>query len=365
MSVNGMFNAKLVHMLKMNAQRANRSKRSQTLRLGYVRLLDAAPIIVADSLGFFRDEGLDVRLSREVGWATIRDKIAFGELDVAQALSPLAFALQLGINVAPTDVVTGLVLNCNGNAITLSTRLRDEGVNDGASLRRYTKNTYGARKLVFGVVSLYSSHHYILCRWLEEQGIRPHVDVIITVLPPEQMVRNILANNIDGYCVGEPWNSMAIEEGFGWCVATSDAISAGYPEKVLIATERLLSYQPEVYFAMIRALYKACAFCESSDQRPELLRILSKPEYLNCRPRTLSHAFSEQFPMGFGRSAQGSFIRFRGDAINCPDRERGQRVLDDLCRYANYKLSAPAASKLLSQVWRASLHQEALAEQSH
>ena len=108
--------------------------------------------------------------------------------------------------MAPTDVVTGLVLNCNGNAITLSTRLRDEGVNDGASLRRYTKNTYGARKLVFGVVSLYSSHHYILCRWLEEQGIRPHVDVIITVLPPEQMVRNILANNIDGYCVGEPWN---------------------------------------------------------------------------------------------------------------------------------------------------------------
>ena len=91
-----MFNAKLVHMLKMNAQRANRSKRSQTLRLGYVRLLDAAPIIVADSLGFFRDEGLDVRLSREVGWATIRDKIAFGELDVAQALSPLAFALTVG-----------------------------------------------------------------------------------------------------------------------------------------------------------------------------------------------------------------------------------------------------------------------------
>ena len=158
---------------------------------------------------------------------------------------------------------------------------------------------------------------------------------------------------------------MAIEEGFGWCVATSDAISAGYPEKVLIATERLLSYQPEVYFAMIRALYKACAFCESPEQRPELLRILSKPEYLNCRPRTLSHAFSEQFPMGFGRSAQGSFIRFRGDAINCPDRQRGQRVLDDLCRYADYKLSAPAASKLLSQVWRASLHQEALAEQSH
>ena len=209
-----------------------RTRRTPSVRLGYVRLLDAAPLIVADSLGMFREAGLDVELSREVGWATIRDKLAFGELDVVQALSPLPFVMRLGLGVAPTEVLTGMVLNCNGNAITLSSHLREEGVEDGDSLRRHIKRGYRARKLALGVVSLYSSHHFILCRWLEQHGINPQEDVIITVLPPEQMVRNIAAQNIDGCCVGEPWNSMAVEEGLGWCPATSVEIANGYPEKV-------------------------------------------------------------------------------------------------------------------------------------
>jgi hypothetical protein len=159
------------------------------VRLGYVRLLDAAPLIVASSLGMFRQAGLNVELSREAGWATIRDKMAFGDLDVTQALSPLPFAMQLGIGVAPSKVITGMVINCNGNAITLSQQLRDEGVVDGDSLRRYIRSGYRSRKLVLGVVSLYSSHHFTLCRWLEQHQIDPQQDVIIAVLPPEQVLR--------------------------------------------------------------------------------------------------------------------------------------------------------------------------------
>ena len=128
----------------------------------------------------FREAGLDVKLVREVGWASIRDKLAFGELDVAQALSPMPFVMQLGVGVAKTPVFTGMVLNCNGNAITLS-KLQEEGVEDGDCLRRYIKQGYRTRKLVLGVVSRYSSHHFILCRWLESHGIKPHEDVIISV----------------------------------------------------------------------------------------------------------------------------------------------------------------------------------------
>ena len=208
-----------------------------------MRLLDAAPLIVAESLGMFRDAGLDVELSREVGWATIRDKLAFGELDVVQALSPLPFVMRMGIGVAATDVIAGMVLNSHGNAITLSRQLREEGVDDGDSLRRYIKRGHRPRKLALGVVSLYSSHHFILCRWLEQFGIDPREDVIVTVLPPEQMVRNIAAENIDGFCVGEPWNSLAVEEGLGWCPATSAGIVKAYPEKVLATTERFFAYR--------------------------------------------------------------------------------------------------------------------------
>jgi ABC-type nitrate/sulfonate/bicarbonate transport system substrate-binding protein len=175
----------------------------------------------------FRQAGLNVELSREVGWATIRDKIAFGNLDIAQALSPMPFAMQLGIGVAPSKVITGMVLNCNGNAITLSQQLHEEGVEDGDRLRRYISSGFRPRKLVLGVVSLYSSHHFLLCRWLEQHQIDPQREVIIAVLPPEQVLRNLMSGNLDGFCVGEPWNSLAVEAGAGWCPATGEQIACG------------------------------------------------------------------------------------------------------------------------------------------
>lgn len=337
-----------------------RTRRTSPIRLGYVRLLDAAPLILADSLGMFRDAGLNVELSREVGWATIRDKLAFGALDVAQALSPLPFVMQLGINVAKTEVITGMILNSNGNAITLSKFLRSEGIEDGSSLRRYIQSGFRPRKLVFGVVSLASSHHFILCRWLEKHGIHPHEDVIISVLPPEQMVRNMAAQNIDGFCVGEPWNSLAVEENLGWCAATSEEIASSYPEKVLATTERFYSYRGEEYVGMISVLKEACAFCSESDRQKELLKILSKSQYLNCSEATLSRAFSGEFPMGYGKVSTGSFIRFSGNGLNCPDVERASSVYQDLLRYMPNQNLEDNSKKIISRVYRASIYEQAI-----
>ena len=347
-------------MIKPTLDISMRTRRTSSIRLGYVRLLDAAPLIVADSLGMFRDADLDVELIREVGWATIRDKLAFGELDVAQALSPMPFVMQQGVNVAKSDVIAGMVLNCNGNAITLSTDLHDESVDDGASLRRYIKSGFRPRKLVLGVVSLSSSHHFMLCRWLEAHGINPIEDVIISVLPPEQMVRNIASRNIDGFCVGEPWNSLAIEEGLGWCPATSEEISEGYPEKVLATTERFYSYRPDEYIQMIQVLKKACELCDSIDQREEILNILSKSEYLNCRPETLAHALSGHFPMGYECVSNGSFIRFSGDDVNKPDVARASLVYEDLCRYVPSAGEKPFSKSMISRIYRESIYEQAM-----
>ena len=348
------------YMFNSKSHLAIHTSRSSTIRLGYVRLLDAAPLIVAESLGLFRDAGIDVNLSREVGWATIRDKLAFGELDMAQALSPLPFVMQLGINVAKTEVITGMVLNCNGNAITLSTQLREEGVDDGASLRRYIQSGFHPRKLVLGVVSLSSSHYFMLCRWLESQRINPLEDVIISVLPPEQMVRNIASQNLDGFCVGEPWNSMAIEEGLGWCVATSAEIAVGYPEKVLATTERFYTYRPNEYLQMIRVLHQACALCADPSQTQVILDILSKPEYLNCRPETLTHAFSQNFPMGYGAVSDNSFIDFNGSHVNRPDAARATLVYKDLRRYLPHPNLKAATKNMISRVYRESIYEQAM-----
>lgn len=356
-----MVNAKTgIQMQNLPPDFSIRTRRNPSVRLGYVRLLDAAPLIVADSLGMFRDAGLDVELSREVGWATIRDKLAFGELDVVQALSPLPFVMRLGIGVAPAEVFTGMILSTNGNAITLSKQLREEGVEDGDSLRRYIKHGFRPRKLALGVVSLYSSHHFILCRWLEQHGINPQEDVIITVLPPEQMVRNIAAENIDGFCVGEPWNSLAIEEGLGWCPATSVAISDSYPEKVLATTERFYAYRPDEYTRMIEVLQKACEFSGDVANQTELLNILSKSQYLNCTPKTLAHALSGEFPMGYDKTSTGAFMRFCGDAVNRPDAARAERVFNDLCRYfPSDKLETPPAG-ILQKAYREDVYDQAV-----
>src|SRR3954466_1665335 len=129
------------------------------LQVGFLALTDAAPLIAAQELGLFAHHGLRVQLSREVGWATIRDKIAFGELEAAHALGPLLWAMHLGLDCAPTEVCTGLILNLHGNALTLSTRLQALGVSDAGSLRDEALRRRGENKLTFGVVFPYSMHH--------------------------------------------------------------------------------------------------------------------------------------------------------------------------------------------------------------
>lgn len=339
---------------------AIRTHPTPAIRLGYVRLLDAAPLIVADSFGMFRDAGLNVELAREVGWATIRDKLAFGDLDITQALSPMPFVMQLGIGVLRTKVISGMVMSSNGNAITLSSQLRKEGVEDGESLRRYIKTGFRPRKLVLGVVSLYSSHHFMLCRWLESHRIDPKDDVLITVLPPEQVIRNLRSGNIDGFCVGEPWNSLAVEEEFGWCPATCQQIANGYPEKVLATTERFYSYRPDEYLRMIEVLHRACEICDAPEQRDDVLKILSKSHYLNCSPALLAHALSSSFPMGAGKTAEGPFLRFSGDDVNRPDRERAKQVLNDLSRYISHVKLAEITRTLISRVYREDIYDQAM-----
>jgi ABC-type nitrate/sulfonate/bicarbonate transport system substrate-binding protein len=346
-------------MARRSTDNVTQTRQGTLVRLGYVRLLDAAPLIIADKLGMFRDAGLHVELSREVGWATIRDKLAFGALDVAQALSPMPLVMQMGINVAQTQLITGMVLNCNGNAITLSMKLREEGIEDGNGLRRYIKSGFRPRKLVFGVVSHASSHHFILCRWLEEHGIRPHEDVIISVLPPEQMVRNLAAENIDGFCVGEPWNSSAVEEGLGWVVATSTEIAEGYPEKVLAATERFYSYRGPEYVQMIEVLKEACVICDAPERRDEVLNILAAPEYLNCSRKTLANALSGSFPMGDGRVIEGAFIRFSGDEVNRPDADWAKHIYEDLRRYMPDVGYETVFKRSITNVYRSSIYDQA------
>ena len=176
---------------------------STPVRLGFVPLNDCAPLVVAQEQGLFERFGVDVRLSRELGWATVRDKLIHGELDAAHAPCGLPLALGLGLNCLPTPTVTGLVLNLNGNAITLSEELWQAGVRDALTLRTFLANHRGRRTLTFGTVSPYSTHTLLLRRWLTQAGADFSRDVRFVVVPPPQMVVNLAAGHLDGTRAGQ------------------------------------------------------------------------------------------------------------------------------------------------------------------
>jgi ABC-type nitrate/sulfonate/bicarbonate transport system substrate-binding protein len=339
---------------------AKRRSPGRTLRLGYVPLNDAAPLIMACELGLFARHGVEVELSREVGWATVRDKVLYGELDAAHAVAGLVFAATLGIGSIARPCLTGLVLNLHGNAITLSNELRERGVHDGPSLRREIARTRRSRRYVFGAASLYSSHHFVLREWLRLAGIDPARDVDIVTVPPPQMYENLRAGHVDGYCVGEPWNSLAVLRRTGWCVATSAELAPRHPEKVLLVRSDFAANRGEEHLALIAALIEACAFCDRPENRERVMEALAQPEYLDAPIQALRMSMSGTFDFGHGRIEKDRdfHIFARGDA-NRPTREKGEWVLQQMSGSGLIEDATALPTDLISHGFRTDLYDEA------
>lgn len=236
---------------------------------------------MAHELGLFARQNLRVELSREIGWATVRDKIIMRELDAAHAPAPMVLAISSGIGSFKVPCTTGLVLNLHGNGITLSNRLWTEGVRDGKTLGDYVRSREQDRPLTLGVAFSCSSHNSLLNRWLKNAGLAPDRHVNIVVVPPPQMAANLKAGNLDGYCVGEPWNSLAVARRAGWVVALSCEIDPGHPEKVLLVRTEFASTRSEEHERLITALLEACEFCQLPQNRRRVAEILAAPKYLN------------------------------------------------------------------------------------
>jgi len=299
------------------------------LRLGYVAVADAAPVVMARELDLFRSHGLDVELSREVGWATIRDKVVYGELDAAQAPGGLLADANLGIGSARGECLTALVLNLNGNAITLSERLWREGVRDGSTLARHLRKSQ--HPLTLGVVHRFASHHILLRKWLGEHQITGAARVRIISLPPKQAVRNLKAGHLDGFCVGEPWGSLAICEEMGWCAATSADISPRHPEKVLMVRKQFAIEFPEAHSKLIAALLEACRFCSEPSNQAHVAEVLARPGHVGAPAHMLGAGFSPSFHYGHGIHRGNTPLHvFHGNGVNEPTQQHGQWFLKGL-----------------------------------
>ena len=309
-----------------------------SLKLGFLALLDAAPLLVAKERGFFAEQGLDVELQRQSSWAALRDKLAVGALDGAQMLAPMVLASTLGLGGLKEPLVAALALNLGGNSITLSgtlaARLKETG-----SLAAAIEG----RPVTFGIVHPFSSHHYEMRLWLAAAGIDAERDVTLTVVPPAQMLSNLSAGVIDGYCVGEPWGHLAARSGLGQVVITSREIWAGRIEKVYAVRQDWADRNPDTHRAVLRALLLAARWCDQPENRAELAELLSRPGHVNA-PLPLLRVLLE----GEDRPV------FHQHAANFPWRSQALWYLAQMRRWG--QIEAPVDGfRLVDQVFRADL----------
>jgi ABC-type nitrate/sulfonate/bicarbonate transport system substrate-binding protein len=278
-----------------------------TTVVGFIPLLDCAPLAVAVEKGFARAEGLDLRLVRETSWANIRDRVVVGHFDAAHMLGPMAIASTLGVGHIKVPMAAPLSLGLGGNGITVSLRVWDAMLAEGAvvggdprvlgnALRRVVHARDGAHKpqLTFAMVYPFSAHNYELRYWLAASGIDPDRDVRLVVIPPPLLVDAMREGQIDGFCVGEPWNSVAVAVGVGCIVVPTTAIWCLSPEKVLGCRLEWTQRHPDRLRALVRALYRAAQWCEDPANHAELARLLAEPRFVGAPADMLLRGLSNR-----------------------------------------------------------------------
>ncbi|MCH6258288.1 ABC transporter substrate-binding protein [Puniceicoccaceae bacterium K14] len=347
-------------VVKLESPAIRTSKRRTITRLGFVSLVDAAPFFVAQDNGFFAKYGLNVTLSREVGWATIREKILYGELEAAHSICPMPMAATLGMNSIAMPCVTGMILNRGGNAIILSEDLWKRGVRDGKSLHQDITNRRHFRKYIFATVFPCSTHAFILRDWFKSVGIDPDIDIQMVTLPPSQMCRNLAAGTIDGFCAGDPWTSLAIAQETGWSPACSVDICPDHPEKALMVKESFAEDHNEEHLAVIAALYEACAYCDDTANHESIARSMASRNRVNCDYSLIMKCLSSQFDYGMGRvERKPGYLVFNRFDANRPTQEQADWVAKRISS-CGPDLNEQQLDSLKRRVFREDLYDEAI-----
>ncbi|WP_254789635.1 CmpA/NrtA family ABC transporter substrate-binding protein [Variovorax sp. OV329] len=258
------------------------------LKIGFIAITCASPLIMADPLGFYRKEGLNVQLNKTAGWALIRDKILNKEYDATHFLSPMPLAISMGLgsNQAPMKVAS--IQNTNGQAITLHLKHKD---------RRDPKQWKGFK---FAVPFEYSMHNFLLRYYLAENGLNPDTDVQIRVTPPPEMVANLRAGNIDGFLGPDPFNQRAVYDEVGFIHILSKEIWDGHPCCAFGVPEAFIKENPNTYAALYRAVLTASYMASLPKDRSLIAKVIAPTQYLNQPETVLEQVLTGKFADGLG-----------------------------------------------------------------
>jgi len=340
------------------------------ISIAFLPLTDSAVLVAAREQGFAAEQGIDLNLVRSTSWATLRDRLVYGQVQAAHMLAPLAIAVTLGLSQHRAALAAPFKLNINGNALTMSTAFAaaldpdlPRRIDDPVAAAHDFAGAIGLhyRKPIVGVVHRFSSHALMLRYWLAYAGVDPDRDLSLRVLPPSLMVEALRAGEIDGFIAGAPWASVAAAEGIGEMVAAGARIWQRGVEKVLAFRTPWMESEPELVDRLLVALSRAAAWCDDAANHAELAKILASPAYVGQPAELIFPALTGKIVARLGEPAitVPDALLFHREAAGFPWRSQALWIYSQLVRWKMIQPSAKA-ERLAADVFRSDIYRRAL-----
>ena len=319
---------------------------------------------MAHELGYFKKFGIESIVSKEASWAVIRDKLSLGENQATHMLIGMPLASTMGLAGSPVKpMVIPWLLNRNGQAITLNNKLKQAGVRKPQDVKPLAEKAKAAGEpLAFAMTFPPGTHAMWMRYWLAAGGVHPDKDVSLITIPPPQMVANMKVDKMDGFCVGEPWNNRAIEDGIGFTVTTTQQMWKDHPEKVCAFTEEFATKNPKTVKAILKALHLASVDLDKMENRPKFAEVISRPAYINCPPAIILERLMGKYEYGDGRVEQDPFYMIYSNRnCNYPHQIYAKWWLSQFRRWGMTK-GAPDYTGIPKRVLRSDIYLEAMKE---
>jgi nitrate/nitrite transport system substrate-binding protein len=330
----------------------------EEVKIGFIPLTDCASVVMASVLGFDKKYGVKITPSKEASWAGVRDKLVNGELDMAHVLYGLVYGVHLGTAGPKKDMAVLMGINQNGQAISLSKQLADKGAVDGPSLAKLIAKE--KREYTFAGTFPTGTHTMWLDYWLAASGINPVTGVKVITVPPPQMVANMRIGNMDGCCVGEPWNARAIMDGVGITAITTQDIWKDHPEKVLGTTADFVKKNPNTCRAVMMAVLEASQWIDASlSNATKMAETISQKSYVNTSADVITPRILGRYANGLGKTWDdpNHMKFFNGGEVNFPYLSDGMWFLTQHKRWGLIK-EHPDYLAVAQQINQVALYKE-------
>lgn len=339
-------------------------KQKNKIKIGFIPLTDCASVVMAKELGLFEKYGVDVEVTKEASWAAVRDKLLSGDLNAAHCLFGMPFSVYTGVGgKAGSELPIAMVLNVNGQAITLSNELRNAGFRDLKAAKSTIDKMMAERETTFAMTFPGGTHDMWLRYWLGAVGVNQSKVKIITI-PPPQMVANMKVGNMDGYCVGEPWGGVAVRENIGFTHISTQDIWKDHTEKALVLNKGWSAQTDEVK-AVMKAILEASKWLDNMDNRKEAAKVIGHLAYVNAPAETIENRLLGKYDLGADLGEHvytDDYMLFhKGGSVNFPRKSHAMFFMSQYVRFG-YLNQHPEYEKIADKLIMKDLYREVAGE---